>query len=91
MLVYTEMVDACPIIYIHIQGYMTLALFETRSNYTGAGRWAAGTCLQVFIVPAGRFSAKASSTIGVTAALDGRMLNQQSVNTDPQISITHGR
>jgi len=52
---------------------MTLALFEIRSNYIGAGGWAAGTCLQVLIVPTGRFSENASSTIRLTAALDGRM------------------
>ena len=43
------------------------------------------------IVPAGRFSANASATIKITAALDGTMLNQRSVDRDPKISITDGR
>jgi len=42
-------------------------------------------------VPAGRFSADASITVKITAALDGSMLNQQSVDRDPQIGITDGR
>ena len=69
---------------------MILASFEIRSIYFGVGGQAACTCLQVLIVPTGRFSENASFTIRLTAALDGRMLNQQSVERDPQISITHG-
>jgi len=65
--------------------------FETRSIYIGNGGQAADTRLQVPIVPAGRFSANASITIKITAALNGSMLNQQSVDRDPQISITDGR
>jgi len=64
-----------PIIF-HIQDYTTLALFEIRSNYIGAGGQNADTCLQVLIVPTGRFSENASSTIRLTAALDGRMLTE---------------
>jgi len=65
--------------------------FGTRSIYIGSGGWAADTRLQIPIVPAGRFSANASITVKITAALDGSMLNQQSVDRDPQISITDGR
>ena len=65
--------------------------FETRSIYIGSGGQAADTRLQVPIVPAGRFSANASITVKITAALDGSMLNQQSVDRDPRISITDGR
>jgi len=71
-----------------IGSYTTL---ETRSIYIGSGGQNADTRLQVPIVPAGRFSANASITVKVTAALDGSMLNQQSVDRDPQISITDGR
>ena len=42
------------------------------------------------IVPAGRFSANASATIKITAALDGNMLNETSVDRDPRIGITDG-
>ena len=65
--------------------------FETRSIYIGNGGQDADTRLQVPIVPAGRFSANASATIKITAVLDGRMLNQLSDDTDPEISITDGR
>ena len=65
--------------------------FETRSIYIGNGGQAADTRLQVPIVPAGRFSANASVTVKITAALDGGMLNQRSVDRDPRISITDGR
>ena len=65
--------------------------FETRSIYIGTGGRNADTRLQVPIVPAGRFSANASATIKITAALDGTILNQISVDRDPQISITDGR
>ena len=64
--------------------------FETRSIYIGTGGRNADTRLQVPIVPAGRFSANASATIKITAALDGTMLNQISVDKDPQIGITDG-
>jgi len=64
--------------------------FETRFIYIGAGEQAADTCLQVPIVPAGRFSTNASATIKITAALDGSMLNQ-SVDRDSRIGITDGR
>ena len=63
--------------------------FETRSIYIGTGGQAADTRLQVPIVPAGRFSANASITVKITAALDGSMLNQR--DREPQISITDGR
>ena len=65
--------------------------FETRSIYIGTGGQAADTRLQVPIVPAGRFSTNASITVKITVALDGSMLNQRSVDRDPQISITDGR
>ena len=65
--------------------------FETRSIYIGTGGRNADTRLQVPIVPAGRFSANASATIKITAALDGTMLNQISVDRDPRISIADGR
>ena len=65
--------------------------FETRSIYLGSGGQNADTRLQVPIVPAGRFSANASITVKITAALDGSMLNQHSVDRDPQIGITDGR
>ena len=65
--------------------------FETRSIYIGSGGQDADTRLQVPIVPAGRFSANTSATIKITAALNGPMLNQPSVDRDPQISITDGR
>jgi len=42
-------------------------------------------------VPTGRFSTNASITVKITAALDGGMLNQRSVDRDPQIGITDGR
>jgi len=64
--------------------------FGTRSIYIGSGGQRADTRLQVPIVPAGRFSANASVTVKITAALDGSMLNQL-VDRDPQISITDGR
>jgi len=64
--------------------------FETRSIYIGNGGQRADTRLQVPIVPAGRFSANASVTVKITAALDGSMLNQL-VDRDPQIGITDGR
>jgi len=64
--------------------------FETRSIYIGSGGQAADTRLQIPIVPAGRFSANASSAIKITAALDGRMLNERS-DRDPLIGITNGR
>ena len=65
--------------------------FETRSIYLGPGGQDTDTRLQVPIVPAGRFSANASATIKITAALDGSMLNQHSVDRDPRIGITDGR
>ena len=65
--------------------------FETRSIYIGAGGQDTDTRLQVPIVPAGRFSTNASVTVKITAALDGSMLNQHSVDRDPRIGITDGR
>ena len=65
--------------------------FETRSIYIGAGGQDTDTRLQVPIVPAGRFSTNASATVKITAALDGSMLNQRSVDRDVQIGITDGR
>jgi len=65
--------------------------FETRFIYIGTGGQAADTCLQVPIVPAGRFSTNASVTVKITAALDGSMLNQHSVDRDVRIGITDGR
>ena len=65
--------------------------FEDNSIYLGAGGQDAGIHLQLPLVPAGMFSANASATIEITAALDGTMLNQRSVDRDPQISITDGR
>ena len=64
--------------------------FETRSIYLGPGGQDTDTRLQVPIVPAGRFSANASATIKITAALDGAMLGQQ-VDRDTRIGITDGR
>jgi len=64
--------------------------FETRSIYLGPGGQDTDTRLQVPIVPAGRFSANASATIKITAALDGVMLGQQ-IDRDAQIGITDGR
>ena len=66
-------------------------IFETISIYIGSGGEAADTHLQVPIVPAGWFSANASATIKITAALNGSMFNQQSADRDPWISITDGR
>ena len=63
--------------------------FEDNSIYLGAGGQAADTLLQLPLVPAGRFSANASVTIKITAALDGRMLSQ-SVDRDIRIGITDG-
>jgi len=64
--------------------------FENRSIYLGPGGQDTDTRLQVPIVPAGRFSANASATIKITAALDGAMLGQQ-VDRDTRIGITDGR
>jgi len=65
--------------------------FETRFIYIGTGGQAADTRLQVPIVPAGRFSTNASVTVKITAALDGSMLNQRSVDRDVRTGITDGR
>ena len=67
--------------------------YDTRSIYIGSlrGGRSADTRLQVPIVPAGRLSVNASISVKITVALDGSMLNQRSVDRDPQISITDAR
>ena len=75
----------------HAPEHATVTGGNTTFDYIGTGGRNADTRLQAPIVPAGRFSANASATIKITAALDGTMLNQLSADRDPQISITDGR
>ena len=83
--------------HIHIQDYMYMRL--ALSNYIGAGGQAAGTRnvkyqlrllegFQQIHLPQLYYIYIYIYIYRITAALEGRMLNQRSVDSDPQISIT---